>query len=108
MTALDAVRDFNRFYTRRIGLLREGLADSPFTLPEARVLYELAKGETPTAADLTRELGMDKAHLSRLLARLRKRGFVASKVSPDHAKHKLLSLTAAGRRVYATLERDTV
>lgn len=108
MSNIDAVRDFNRFYTRRIGLLREHLADSAFTLPEARVLYELAKGATPTAADLTRELGMDKAHLSRLLARLRKRGLVASRISPDHAKHKLLSLTAAGRRAYATLERDTV
>lgn len=108
MSAVDAVRDFNRFYTRRIGLLREGYSGSPFTLPEARVLYELAKGKMPTAADLTRELGMDKAHLSRLLARLRKRGLVASKVSPDHAKHRLLSLTAAGRRAFAALERDTV
>lgn len=108
MAAVDEVRDFNRFYTRRIGLLRDHLADSPFTLPEARVLYELAKGETPTAADLTRELGMDKAHLSRLLARFRKRGLVASKVSPDHARHKLLSLTAAGRRAYAALEKNTV
>lgn len=106
-SAVDAVRDFNRFYTRRIGLLRERLSDSPFTLPQARVLYELAKGETPTAAALTRELGMDKAHLSRLLSRLRARGLVASRVSPDHAKHRLLSLTAAGRRAFASLERDT-
>lgn len=108
MSTVDAVRDFNRFYTRRIGLLREGLSDSPFTLTEARVLYELAKGKTPTAADLTRELGMDKAHLSRLLVRLRKRGLISSKVSPDHAKHRLLSLTAAGRRAFTVLEHDTV
>lgn len=108
MTAVDDVRDFNRFYTRRIGLLREGFSGGPFTLTEGRVLYELAQGKTPTAADLTRELGMDKAHLSRLLARLGKRGLVASKVSPDHAKHRLLSLTAAGRRAFAALERDTV
>jgi DNA-binding MarR family transcriptional regulator/GNAT superfamily N-acetyltransferase len=105
--AVEAVRDFNRFYTRRIGLLREHLSDSPFTLPEARVLYELAKSESPTAAALTRELGMDKAYLSRLLARFRKRGLVTSRVSPDHAKHRLLSLTAAGRRAFAALERDT-
>lgn len=108
MSSVDAVRDFNRFYTRQIGLLREHLSDSAFTLPEARVLYELAKGDAPTAADLTRELGMDKAHLSRLLARLRKRGLVTSRVSPDHAKHKLLSLSAAGRRAFAALEKATV
>src|SRR6478609_4789452 len=105
--AVEAVRDFNRFYTRRIGLLREHLSDSPFTLPEARVLYELAKADSPTAAALTRELGMDKAYLSPLLARLRKRSLVTSRVSPDHAKHRLLSLTAAGRRAFALLERDT-
>jgi DNA-binding MarR family transcriptional regulator/GNAT superfamily N-acetyltransferase len=99
------IRSFNRFYTRRIGLLSERLMNSPFTLAEARVLYELAHRTEATAAGLSRRLGMDKAHLSRLLARLRMRGLVASVVSPVHAKHRLLSLTQAGEAAAATLER---
>ena len=68
MTMIDEVRSFNRFYTRRIGLLEEHLSNSPFSLVEARVLYELARGEPgATAADLCRALDMDKAHLSRVL-----------------------------------------
>ena len=109
MTAPVAeLRSFNRFYTRQIGLLDETLSDSPFSLPEARVLYELAQGSAGTAAELSRLLGMDKAQLSRLLARLRARGLVATRVSPEHAKHRLLSLTAAGRSEFAALDRGTV
>src|SRR5579862_4629164 len=108
MTAtIDEIRSFNRFYTRRIGLLEEGLSNSPFSLVEARVLYELARGEADTAADLSRALDMDKAHLSRVLGRLRGRGLVASAVSPRHAKHRLLSLTESGRAAFAALERGT-
>ena len=99
------IRSFNRFYTRRIGLLDERLSDSPFTLPEARVLYELARGEAGTAAGLSRRLDRDKAQISRLLARLRARGLVASTVSPRHAKHRLLALTAAGQDAFAALDR---
>ena len=99
------IRSFNRFYTRRIGLLDEHLSDSPFTLPEARVLYELARGEAGTAAALSRRLDRDKAQISRLLARLRARGFVTAAASPHHAKHRLLALTAAGRDAFAALDR---
>ena len=99
------IRSFNRFYTRRIGLLDEHLSDSPFTLPEARVLYELARGDAGTAADLSRRLDRDKGQISRLLARLRARGLVASTVSPRHAKHRLLALTPAGRDAFTALDR---
>jgi DNA-binding MarR family transcriptional regulator/GNAT superfamily N-acetyltransferase len=102
---VEEIRSFNRFYTRRIGLLEEGLADSPFSLVEARVLYELARGDLSTAADLCRSLDMDKAHLSRVLARLRAKDLVAAEISPHHAKHRLLSLTAAGRKAFAGLEQ---
>jgi len=104
-TEVEQLRSFNRFYTRKIGLLSERLMNSPFTLAEARVLYELAHRTEATAAGLSRRLSMDKAHLSRLLARLRTRGLVASVVSPTHTKHRLLSLTQAGEAAAAALER---
>jgi DNA-binding MarR family transcriptional regulator/GNAT superfamily N-acetyltransferase len=108
MTAVDDLRSFNRFYTRQIGLLDEHLSNSPFSLPEARVLYELTTSTATTAAQLSRALGMDKGYLSRMLARFRSQGLVTSRISPDHAKHRLLSLTPAGRRAFAALERGTV
>jgi DNA-binding MarR family transcriptional regulator/GNAT superfamily N-acetyltransferase len=107
MSAVEEIRGFNRFYTRRIGLLDEHLSDSPFSLVEARALYELARGQAGTAADLCRALEMDKGHLSRVLARLRAKGLVAANVSPRHAKHRLLSLTKAGREAFAALEQGT-
>jgi DNA-binding MarR family transcriptional regulator/GNAT superfamily N-acetyltransferase len=107
MTAVEEIRSFNRFYTRRIGLLEEHLSDSPFSLVEARVLYELAQDKNGTAADLCRALAMDKAHLSRVLAGLRAKGLVVADVSPRHAKHRLLSLTEAGRDAFAGLEQGT-
>jgi DNA-binding MarR family transcriptional regulator/N-acetylglutamate synthase-like GNAT family acetyltransferase len=108
MTAVEEVRRFNRFYTRQIGLLDEHLSNSRFSLPEARVLFELAAGSVATAADLSRALGMDKSHLSRILARFRSQGLIRSRVSPEHAKHRLLSLTRAGRQAFAALEQGTV
>lgn len=107
MTVIDEVRSFNRFYTREIGLLAEHLPGGDFSLPEARVLYELANGGEQTAAEIVRRLGMDKAHLSRMVARFRSRGLVESRVSPSHGKHLLLSLTEAGRAAFAALDRGT-
>ena len=88
------IRTFNRFYTHIIGLLDEHLTDSPFSLPEARILYELANNDTvKTAADLSRILDMDTAQISRILARFKARQLVSSTVSTDHAKLRILSLT---------------
>jgi DNA-binding MarR family transcriptional regulator len=83
MTLVDEIRAFNRFYTREIGLLDKHLPASDLTLPEARVLYELASsdGEGRTAADIGRTLRMDKAHLSRIVARFRARGLVRGRAS---------------------------
>jgi DNA-binding MarR family transcriptional regulator/GNAT superfamily N-acetyltransferase len=107
-TSVAELRSFNRFYTRQIGLLSEHLTGSSFSLAEARILYELAHGTADTAAGLSRILGMDKAYLSRLLSRFRARGLIASRVSPNHAKHRILSLTEAGHQAYAALDRDAV
>ncbi len=106
MTLTDEVRSFNRFYTREIGLLNRRLPATDLSLPEARVLYELAHApETGrTAAEIGRALGMDKAHLSRIVARFRARGLMQSRVSADHGKHRLLTLTGAGQKAFAAAE----
>jgi len=106
MTLTDEVRSFNRFYTREIGLLNRRLPATDLSLPEARVLYELAHApaEGRTAAEIGRALGMDKAHLSRIVGRFRARGLMQSRVSADHGKHRLLTLTDAGRRAFAAAE----
>jgi DNA-binding MarR family transcriptional regulator/GNAT superfamily N-acetyltransferase len=102
---VDELRGFNRFYTREIGLLEPHLPESDLTLAEARVLYELAQRDGQAAADISRTLAMDKAKLSRILARFGRRGFVRSRASPEHAKRRLLLLTDAGRTAFAALDR---
>jgi DNA-binding MarR family transcriptional regulator/N-acetylglutamate synthase-like GNAT family acetyltransferase len=106
MTLTDEVRGFNRFYTREIGLLNRRLPATDLSLPEARVLYELAHAPEGgrTAAEIGRALKMDKAHLSRIVARFRARGLAQSAVSPDHGKLRMLSLTDAGRKAFAAAE----
>ncbi|WP_128911491.1 bifunctional helix-turn-helix transcriptional regulator/GNAT family N-acetyltransferase [Granulicella sibirica] len=104
---VEQVRRFNRFYTREIGLLTEHLPGSEFTLAEARVLYELAQVKEQTAAGIIRSLNMDKAHVSRIVTRFRRAGLLKCRVSPEHGKHKLLSLTAAGRKAFQTLNDGT-
>jgi DNA-binding MarR family transcriptional regulator/GNAT superfamily N-acetyltransferase len=106
MTLTDEVRSFNRFYTREIGLLNRSLPATDLSLPEARVLYELAQAPEGgrTAAEIGRALAMDKAHLSRIVARFVTQGLAASRVSPDHRKHRLLTLTDSGRKVFAAAE----
>jgi DNA-binding MarR family transcriptional regulator/GNAT superfamily N-acetyltransferase len=99
----EAVRRFNRFYTRRIGLLQEGLLKSPFSLTQARVIYELAHLEGTTATCLCRELGLDPGYLSRLLNGLGKNGLLEKRASAQDARQNLLSLTAKGREAFAEL-----
>jgi DNA-binding MarR family transcriptional regulator/GNAT superfamily N-acetyltransferase len=106
MTLTDEVRSFNRFYTLKIGLLNRSLPATDLSLAEARVLYEMAHAPEGgrTAAEIGRTLKMDKAHLSRIVARLRARALMASRVSPDHRKHRLLTLTEAGAKTFAAAE----
>jgi DNA-binding MarR family transcriptional regulator/GNAT superfamily N-acetyltransferase len=107
MSVVSEVRSFNRFYTRKIGLLAEHLPASALSLADARVLYELAQSKEQTAATIVRSLGMDKAHVSRIVARFRAGGLVQSRLNPAHGKQKLLSLTPAGRRTFKRLDRGT-
>jgi len=98
-----AVRRFNRFYTRQIGLLQEGLLDSPFTLTEARVIYELAHHEQTTAAALAEELGLDPGYLSRILTGFHKRGLIAKRTSKTDGRQRNLTLTVEGQEAFAAL-----
>jgi DNA-binding MarR family transcriptional regulator/GNAT superfamily N-acetyltransferase len=107
MSLVVQVRSFNRFYTREIGLLAEHLPQSDLSLAEARVLYELAQSGEQTAADVIRSLGMDKAHVSRIVSRFRDAGLLKSRLNPAHGKHKLLSLTAAGKKAFKHLNDGT-
>lgn len=101
---VDAVRRFNRFYTRKIGVLRKGYLDSPFSLPEARVLYELYSRKNTTASDIAAALDLDQGYLSRLLQQFEKRGLVTRQASKDDARRSHLSLTARGRKTFAPLD----
>jgi len=104
---IEAARRFNRFYTQRIGVLDEGLLDSPFSLTEVRVMYELAHAphRGVGAVALARLLGLDKGYLSRILKRFRAKGWLARSVDGDDSRRHVLALTAAGRRAFAPLER---
>ena len=100
---VDAVRHFNRFYTRQIGVLREGWADTDFSLTEVRVLYELAHHDDLTAAKLGKDLGLDRGYLSRILQSFAKRGLINKTRSTADARQSHLALTAKGRKVFAPL-----
>jgi DNA-binding MarR family transcriptional regulator/GNAT superfamily N-acetyltransferase len=100
---IEAVRRFGRFYTRQIGVLREGLLDSPFSLTEARLIYELAHHEQATATGLGEELVLDPGYISRLLRGLQKAGLLEKKASGEDMRVKLLSLTEKGQEAFASL-----
>jgi DNA-binding MarR family transcriptional regulator/GNAT superfamily N-acetyltransferase len=104
---IAAVRRFSRFYTRQIGMLREGLHDSPYSLTQARVLYELANRDAPTASDLARDLGLDAGYLSRILRAFAQRGLIARRRSKQDGRQTHLFLTAAGRKAFAPLDRGS-
>jgi DNA-binding MarR family transcriptional regulator/N-acetylglutamate synthase-like GNAT family acetyltransferase len=99
-----AVRSFNRFYTKRLGLLQQGMVGSPFSLAEGRVLYELAHRDRPTASDLGKALDLDAGYLSRLLRGFGRRGLVAASASATDRRQRHLQLTATGRRASDKLD----
>jgi DNA-binding MarR family transcriptional regulator/GNAT superfamily N-acetyltransferase len=102
---IAAVRRFTRFYTRSMGVLQEGLLDSPFSLTEARVLYELAHRDNPTATAIGGELGLDAGYLSRILKRFEAQGLLIRTPCDNDGRQSRLALTQAGRAAFAPLDR---
>ena len=98
------IRRFNRFYTRQIGVLAEDLLDTPFSLAEGRLLYEIAHGEPVTAATLKAVTGLDQGYLSRLLKGFERQGLVGRRAHPDDGRVRLLHLTAKGRTAFSRLD----
>jgi len=101
---ISAVRRFNRFYTRQIGVLRKTYLDSPYSLGEMRVLYEIAHGEGVTASDIAKALDLDAGYLSRVLRNFEKRGLIVRKAAPADARQSHLTLSARGRKTFAPAE----
>jgi len=100
-----AVRHFNRFFTRQIGVLREGLLHSPYSLTEARILFELAQHNDLTASDLYRELGLDAGYLSRILSHLEQQTLIEKVRSAVDGRQRLLRLTPEGEHAFALLDK---
>ena len=105
LAKIEAVRHFNRFYTRQIGVLDEGLLESPFSLTEARVVYELAQRESVTASELGAELNLDAGYLSRIVRDFDQRKLLVKTPSEKDARQSKLALTAQGRKEFQKLNQ---
>jgi DNA-binding MarR family transcriptional regulator/N-acetylglutamate synthase-like GNAT family acetyltransferase len=108
MSHVDAVRRFNRFYTRRIGVLHSSYLGSPFPLPQARVLYEIGQRGECTASEVGTELDIDFGYLSRLLQSLKRQRMVQGEPARHDARHIRLTLTPKGRKAFATLDETSL
>ncbi len=102
--AIDDVRSFNRFYTRVIGVLEEGVVETAYSLPEARVLFELAQADEREVAEVRRALDVDAGYLSRMLARLESQELVERRRSERDARRQLVQLTPRGRAEFGELD----
>ena len=104
---ISAVRAFNRFYTRKLGVLDQQLLKSPFSLSEARVLYELAHRKDTAAKEIGVELGLDPGYLSRIIQKFDENGLLTRKPLPSDRRQYRLNLTAKGRQAFARLDRSS-
>jgi DNA-binding MarR family transcriptional regulator/GNAT superfamily N-acetyltransferase len=101
---IAAVRRFNRYYTRQIGVLRKTFLDSPYSLGEARVLYEIASQDSPTASEIARRLDLDAGYLSRVLRNFERRGLIHRRASPKDGRQSHLALTPSGKKSFMPLD----
>ena len=101
---INTVRHFNRFFTRQIGVLREGLLHSPYSLTEARIIFELAHRPNLTASELGNELGLDAGYLSRILTKLEQQNLIEKTRSDEDGRHRLITLNTAGQAAFALLD----
>src|SRR5579862_4073579 len=106
VAAVKAIRQFNRFYTRRIGVLDPYL-DSDLSLTDVRVLYELAHREVPVASEIGKDLHLDAGYLSRILRRFEANGWLARETNGRDARQSLLRLTEAGHQAFAPLQQKS-
>jgi DNA-binding MarR family transcriptional regulator/GNAT superfamily N-acetyltransferase len=104
-TEIARVRAFNRDYTRRIGVLSEGLLDSPYSLTQVRVMYEIAHRRGVTAGELAAELDLDPGYLSRMLKGFETKKLLVRTPAPEDGRRQHLRMTPAGMRVFAPLEK---
>ena len=100
---IDQIRSFNRFYTDIIGLLDQHFLDSPFSLTEGRVLYEIRHTEDCTAKKIREKMTIDEGYLSRILDTFRKRGLITKSLSPEDKRLHMIKLTEKGRKEFASL-----
>ncbi|EQD35165.1 transcriptional regulator, MarR family with acetyltransferase activity, partial [mine drainage metagenome] len=104
---IEGIRDFNRFYTRQIGLLNQRFLSSSFTLTEARVLYELAQRSTSTATEIAGRLSLDPGYLSRLLNKLERQHYLNRGRAEHDARQRPLSLTKKGIGLFKKLDQTS-
>ena len=104
---VSAVRAFNRFYTKKLGVLDQHLLNSPFSLSEARVLYELAQREGDSAKEIGLTLGLDPGYLSRIVQNFDEQGLISRTPLPSDRRQQQLSLTAKGRQAFAKLDHSS-
>src|SRR5947209_14519555 len=104
---IAAVRRFSRFYTRQLGLLQESLVHTPFSLAQARVLYELANRDSVTASELAADLDLDHGYLSRILRRFGDDGLLKKVRAANDGRQSVISITAEGRKAFAPLNKNS-
>ncbi len=101
---VDAARRFNRFYTKQIGLLNDRLLQTPYTLTEGRLMFEIARQPEVTASDLSRDLGLDPGYLSRTLRKLERKGLIDRTASQSDGRRQNLSLSKSGQEALADID----